>query len=462
VELVVTVSIVAASFLALSFVLAGALGAYGAARSRTSFTGIANAELESLRALAYDDVGVRPTDPDYGTAYPGDVFEGRDAVQVTSPAAPAAVSLVATGPAGLPVPYTIRRWVTWTDASSGTGHVFKRLEVRVEWHDRGTTPSVSLESIRYPGNQGPLAGGSNTGPGAVLDVTAEAPLLVGSMVSVDAVGSVDADGDPLSYAWDFGDGSAPLAGASTASHVYSLAGAYTIQLTVSDGRGGVAIALEKVTVVGTGDNLAPAAVFTETPGSGTGPLTVNFDASGSSDPDGGDDLASYSWNWGDGSPDGTGINASHVFTVVSEPAVYTVTLSVTDKGGLSSTASGTVSVSPLTCTVSDGSFRNPEANAVENDVTVSNSGKPVHTSFTLFASTNSACTSVTGRLTHSSGTLSVPLVLQSDVGGVKTWRGTGVVGGATKFSTGLSQSAEIRAPVATGETVFTFPFGVHQ
>jgi hypothetical protein len=80
----------------------------------------------------------------------------------------------------------------------------------------------------------------------------------------------------------------------------------------------------------------------------------------------------------------------------------------------------------------------------------------------LFASTNSACTSVTGRLTHSAGTLSVPLVLQTDVDGVRTWKGTGVVGSATKFSTGLNQSAEVRAPVATGETVLTFPFGVHE
>ncbi|MGH2687530.1 MAG: PKD domain-containing protein, partial [Actinomycetota bacterium] len=369
VELLVTVSIVAASFLALSFVLAGALGAYGAARSRSSFTEIANGELESMRALAYDDLGVQPDDPDYATAYPGGAFEGRDAVQVTSTAAPAAVTLVSTGPAGLPVPYTIRRWVTWTDPLSGTGHAFKRLNIRVEWKDRGTTPSVALESIRYPGNQGTLGAGSNTDPTAVLGVTAPAPLLVGAVVSVDAAGSADPDGDPLSYAWDFGDGSAPLAGTSTASHVYSVAGAYTIQLSVSDTRGGAAIALEKMTVVGTGDNLAPTAAFTLTPVSGTGPLTVNFDATGSSDPDGGDDLASYSWNWGDGSPDGTGINASHVFTVVNEPVVYTITLSVTDKGGLASTASGTVSVSPLTCTVSAGSFRNPEANTVENDVT---------------------------------------------------------------------------------------------
>ncbi|MGH2722055.1 MAG: PKD domain-containing protein, partial [Actinomycetota bacterium] len=356
----------------------------------------------------------------------------------------------------------IRRWVTWTDPSSGTGHVFKRLDVRLEWDDRGTTPSVALASIRYPGNLGPLALGSNTAPSAVVGVTAPEPLLAGSIVSVDATGSADPDADPLSYEWEFGDGSARVAGPPGTSHVYSLPGAYTIQLTVSDGRGGVAIALETLTVVGTGANQAPTAAFTLTPASGTGPLTVDFDAGGSSDPDGAADLASYAWDWGDGLPQGTGINASHVFTVVGEPVVYTVTLTVTDRGGFTATSSRTVSVSPLTCTVSAGSLRNPEAGAVENDVTVYNSGKPVHTSFTLFASTNSACTSATGRLVHSAGMLVVPLVLQSDVGGVRTWKGTGDVGSTPKFSTGLNQSAEIRAPVGTGETVLTFSFSVHE
>ena len=49
-----------------------------------------------------------------------------------------------------------------------------------------------------------------------------------------------------------------------------------------------------------GGNTAPTAVATAAPTSGTAPLAVNFDGSGSSDPDAGDTI-SYSWDLnGDG------------------------------------------------------------------------------------------------------------------------------------------------------------------
>src|SRR6185369_7116393 len=45
-------------------------------------------------------------------------------------------------------------------------------------------------------------------------------------------------------------------------------------------------------------NSPPVAAAGATPTSGLAPLTVNFDSSGSYDPDG--TIASYSWNFGDG------------------------------------------------------------------------------------------------------------------------------------------------------------------
>jgi hypothetical protein len=53
-------------------------------------------------------------------------------------------------------------------------------------------------------------------------------------LSFTATGSLDPDGDALSYSWDFGDGSIPAAGFS-ASHVYAAPGQYAVTLTVSDG-----------------------------------------------------------------------------------------------------------------------------------------------------------------------------------------------------------------------------------
>jgi PKD repeat protein len=67
-------------------------------------------------------------------------------------------------------------------------------------------------------------------------------------VSVDGSGSTDADGSIVSYAWDFGDGSV-ASGSKPAVHSYAKAGTYTVKLTVTDDRGGVASSTKSVTVV---------------------------------------------------------------------------------------------------------------------------------------------------------------------------------------------------------------------
>lgn len=61
-----------------------------------------------------------------------------------------------------------------------------------------------------------------------------------------AVAADDADGDTLTYAWDFGDGSSALGAEST--HAYDSAGTYTVSVTVSDGEKAVAESIE-VTVL---------------------------------------------------------------------------------------------------------------------------------------------------------------------------------------------------------------------
>jgi PKD repeat protein len=59
----------------------------------------------------------------------------------------------------------------------------------------------------------------------------------------------DPDGDVLTYRWDFGDGS-PVQSGLTAGviHQYASAGAYTVSLTVDDGRGGSASAGGSITI----------------------------------------------------------------------------------------------------------------------------------------------------------------------------------------------------------------------
>jgi alpha-tubulin suppressor-like RCC1 family protein len=88
-------------------------------------------------------------------------------------------------------------------------------------------------------------------------------------------------------------------------------------------------------------NAPPAASFTTTPTSGTAPLTVQFDASASSDGDG--SIAGYSWNFGDGSTAGTGLTTSHVFQTTG---THVVTLAVTDNRGATASTTRQISVSP--------------------------------------------------------------------------------------------------------------------
>ena len=66
-------------------------------------------------------------------------------------------------------------------------------------------------------------------------------------VALSAGGSFDPDGDPLTFIWDFGDGSPPAGGAEVA-HIYQASGVYTARLTVEDGRGGAGTATIKISI----------------------------------------------------------------------------------------------------------------------------------------------------------------------------------------------------------------------
>lgn len=88
-------------------------------------------------------------------------------------------------------------------------------------------------------------------------------------------------------------------------------------------------------------NKAPTAKIKAEPISSSGvPLTVQFDGSGSSDPEGG--ALTYEWDFtGDGTFDATGVNATYTYTTLGS---YTARLRVTDPEGRRGITSTTISV----------------------------------------------------------------------------------------------------------------------
>jgi len=86
----------------------------------------------------------------------------------------------------------------------------------------------------------------------------------------------------------------------------------------------------------TAANQPPSAAFTSSCSGGG----CSFDGSGSSDPDG--TIASYSWDFGDGSDAGSGVSPSHTYT---SAGTYTVSLTVKDNSGATDTVSHSVTVS---------------------------------------------------------------------------------------------------------------------
>jgi PKD repeat protein len=177
------------------------------------------------------------------------------------------------------------------------------------------------------------AAGGNTPPIASFTTTPSSTT-VGSPIALSAAGSSDPGGSIISYAWNFGDGTTG-SGVST-SKSYAVAGTYTITLTVTD-NGGLAASTTRTVTITTG-NQAPTANFSASPSPTTVGTPITFSAATSFDPDG--SIASYAWNFGDGTT-GSGVSATKSYATAG---TFTVTLTVTDNGGLTGTTTGTMTV----------------------------------------------------------------------------------------------------------------------
>ncbi len=150
-------------------------------------------------------------------------------------------------------------------------------------------------------------------------------------ISLDASDSADADGDPLAYIWDFGDGT-PKGRGGKVFHTYAEGGNYPVILTVDDGtrlKNARASASLRVKI-----NDPPLANAGGDRTVCTGKIVI-FDAGESADPEGG--LMKYHWDFGDGTTD-EGLNPTKIYP---NGGIYPVTLTVTDDSGLTSGSTGT-------------------------------------------------------------------------------------------------------------------------
>lgn len=173
-------------------------------------------------------------------------------------------------------------------------------------------------------------GGSSESPVAIFSFipSSGAPPLE---INFNASESYDPDGEIISYIWDFGDG---FTGENkTTTHTYTQKGNYTVTLTVTDNNNLNGTCKSEVHV-----SKPPVAKFKLDRNKGVAPLTINFDASESYDPDG--KITKYLWEFGDNST-GSGKTISHTYT---EPGYYAVFLTVYDNYSISSTTSNLIEV----------------------------------------------------------------------------------------------------------------------
>jgi PKD repeat protein len=126
------------------------------------------------------------------------------------------------------------------------------------------------------------------------------------------------------YNWNFGDGSTGTG--AVVSHTYANVASYTVTLTVTNGRG-VSASTTRVLLVSA--SALPNASFTTSPAAIQVFDTVFFNATSSTVP-AGRTIRSYDWDFGDGTPRGSGVVTTHTYAAVN---TYTVTLTVTDDLG---------------------------------------------------------------------------------------------------------------------------------
>jgi len=182
----------------------------------------------------------------------------------------------------------------------------------------------------------------------VANAGADQTATVGSTVSFSGSASTD-DNGIASYSWDFdeSDGITSEATEATVTNAYTTAGTYTVTLTVTDTAGQTSTDTANVIVSAAASEDAVPVADAGSDKTATVGSTVSFSGDASTDDIG---IASYSWDFdeSDGiTSEATGAAVTNAYTTAG---TYTVTLTVTDTGGQTSTDTVDVVVSGTTTT----------------------------------------------------------------------------------------------------------------
>ena len=257
----------------------------------------------------------------------------------------------------------------------------------------------------------------------------------------------DPENDPLTFTWDFGDGSA--SGGANPIHTYTLPGTYTVTVVVSDNvntaRDSVVINIVQIMPM---NQIPVADLRANNINPNVGDL-VTFDASNSRDPDG--NIVRYSFNFGDGN---VVVTTNPIIThVYGSTGVYGATVVVTDDDGATATTLPliiTVNVPGNQLPIADAG---PDRNVQVGDLVTfdaSNSRDPDGNIVSYgwnFGDGNTASSITSTNVYSNPGTYTVTLTVVDNNGGIDTDTAIVIVSARPANMTGINAVLDVNSRI---------------